>query len=98
MNYRSRLNHFHGSRKLGKQRTIVLDPILAHVNNYDPKGQIPQIVLELKAAVDGHEHVELTLGVFYEIAIRQRAPRGFGDGNHFIVGKRLPDARVDALV
>lgn len=89
------LNCVHERRE---QRSVIFHPVLWDMDDYDAEGQLLEIVLVLKALVDGNQNVALALGLGNELGVGECAPLGLRDGQNFMLGKGLPDARIDALV
>ena len=81
-----------------EQRTVVFHPVPRNVNDDDPESKVLEIVLVFKTLVGGHQNVAPALGLGDQLGVRERAPFGFGDGQHFMIGESLPQAGVNALV
>ncbi len=98
MNDFTGLDALNGVHERREKWTVVFDAVLLHMDDDDAERQFRKIVFELKASVDGDENVKLSLGLGGKFGVRQRAPLGFGNGQDFMVGERLPETRIDALV
>ena len=98
------MDHFAGPDALNcvdecrEQRSVVFHPVLGDMDDYDAEGQLLEVVLVLKALVDGNQNVTLALSLGNELGVGECAPFGLRDGQDFMFGKGLPEARIDALV
>jgi hypothetical protein len=81
-----------------EQRTVVFHPVPRNVNDYDTEGQLLEVVLMLKTFVGRNQDVTLALSLSNQLCVRERAPFGFRDGQHFMIGESLPETRINALV
>lgn len=61
MDHIARLYVFNCVPKFLKQWSVIFHAVSQHVDDYDAKSQLFKIVLMLKAFVDGHQNVTLTL-------------------------------------
>jgi hypothetical protein len=89
------LNRVH---KRWEKWTVVIHPVFRDVNDHDSESQLLEIVLMLKTPIYGNQNVTLALSLRNELGVGQRPPLGFGNGQDFMLGESLPEARIDALV
>lgn len=89
------LDRIHQSRE---QWMVVFHSVPLDVDDNDSESDLFEIVLVFKTLVDGDQNVALALGLGNQPGIRKGTPFGFGNGQDFVIGKSLPQARIDALV
>ena len=85
------------------QQFLLDDPVmgelvLGHMDNHNRNLECGKILPVLKAAVDGHQHVEFLLGNCQEWPVLQRIPSLLVDGGDCMVTEERLDARIYALV
>ena len=68
------------------------------MDDYNTEAQFLEVVLVLKTLIDSHQNVTLALGLNDQLSVGKSAPLGFRDGQDVMVGKGLPETRIDALV
>jgi hypothetical protein len=98
MNDLARFYALNRVRQGREQRSVTFHSIPLDVYDDNPERDFVEVVFVFKTLVDGDQNVALALGLGNQLGIREGAPLGFRDGQHFIIGESLAQAWIDALV
>src|SRR5882672_9616955 len=98
------MEHFAGTDLLDGQEQFLLDHlvatqlILGNPNYNHSNSELGKILLKLKVAVDGHEHVELFLGSGQQRTVFERTPAFVVDRSRLMIEEKCLDSGIYALV
>jgi hypothetical protein len=90
-------SHYRLSERFG-HRFVVFPAVAGGMQNEDAEGQFFEVVLELKAAVEGEQNIEVSLRQLDKLIVGGALPVGFAYRGDLVSGQKVTDAGIQAFV
>jgi hypothetical protein len=90
-------SHYRLSERFG-HRFVVFPAVAGGMQNEDAEGQFFEVVLELKAAVEGEQNIEVSLRQLDKLIVGGALPVGFAYSSDFVCGQKVTDTGIQAFV
>ena len=98
MEHLARTDLLNGQEQFILDHLVMTQLILGNPNHNHPNSELCKILLKLKVAVDGYEHVELFLRGGQQRTIFERTPPLVPNRGRLMIEEKCLDSRIYALV
>jgi hypothetical protein len=98
MNSHSANGFLDGRQQFALKDPVMEDLVFRHVDDYNANLKLGEILLILQAAVNRPQYIEFRLGEHQKRPVFQRIPTTLVNGGNYMIGEKLLDTRIYALV
>jgi hypothetical protein len=79
-------------------RFVVVPAVAGGMQKEDAEGQLLEVVLKLKAAVEGEQDIKVSLSQLDKLVVGGALPVGLANCGDLVSGQKITDAGIQAFV